>query len=234
MRSFSLVFFILAACLVQASNSEHENKDGHGESALVFEKIEIEKSAKEFKIPTELWDLILNEPKEAAAEPAKHGENKEEKKEEAPILVWLPAKVQLSAVSEDILKNKNTEFEFSMGGGDIDFSKIVVGDKGSFYIKFMLEEFKDPSKIKVFFYSTAKKRKIDDDVYGAGCNVYFEITKKFFNENGKSGIKTNVTDNRHISIFGGHFIFASKNEGKIYLTQVSFKDSTKSDYFCQD
>lgn len=225
---------MLASCLAQASNSEHENKEGHDHSSAVFEKVEIEKSAKEFKIPTELWDLILNEPKEASAEAAKKDEGKESKKEEAPILVWLPVKVQLSAVSEDILKTKNIEFDFSMGGGDIDFSKIVVGDKGSFYTKFLLEEFKDPAKVKVYFYSTAKKRKIDDDVYGSGCNVYFEITKKFFSENGKLGIKTNVTDNRHISIFGGHFIFASKNEGKIYLTQVSFRDSTKSDYFCQD
>lgn len=234
MRSFSLIFLILFTCSTQASTSEHENKEGHGTSAVVFEKIEVEKSAKEFKIPAELWDLILNDSKSATAESAKKSDNKEEKKDEAPILVWLPVKVQLSAVSEDILKNKNIEFDFSMGGGDIDFSKIVIGDKGSFYIKFLLEEFKEPAKVKVFFYSSAKKRKIDDDVYGSGCNVYFEITKKFFAENGKLGIKTNVTDNRHISIFGGHFIFASKNEGKIYLTQVSFKDSTKLDYFCQD
>lgn len=232
----SVFSFLLIASYLSAfgNTSEPPASEGHGPSELKFEKIEVEKSAKEFKIPTELWDQIINDKKENPAEEAKHGENKEEKKEEAPILVWLPMKVQLSAVSEDILKNQNTEFEFSMGGGDIDFSKIVVGEKGSFFVKFLLDEFKEPSKVKVFFYSRAKKRKIEDDVYGAGCNVYYEITKKFINENAKQGIKTNITDNRHISIFGGHFIFASKIEGKIYLTQVSFKDSTKSEYYCQD
>lgn len=225
----SILFFISLA----RANNPHE-AESHESS---FEKIEVEKSPKEFKIPSDLWDLILNEQKAPQEEPKKEKEaeaSKESAKVESPILVWMPIKVQLQATSEEILKNKKTEFEFSMGGGEIDFSRIVVGEKGSFFIKFLLEEFKDPSKVKVYFYSKAKKRKIDDDIFGSGCNVYFDITKKFFVDNTKQGIKTNVTDNRHLSVFGGHFIFASHNEGKVYVTQVSFRDSTKPELFCQE
>lgn len=229
MRMKFVLFALFSFILTRANSTDLDTHDKD------FEKIEVEKSPKEFKIPSNLWDMILNEQKAPQTEQKKESETgKESPKSESPILVWMPLKVQLQAVSEDILKNKKIEFDFSMGGGEVDFNRIVVGDKGSFYIKFLLDEFKDTSKLKVYFYSSARKRKIDDEVFGSGCNVYFDITKKFFVENSKQGIKTNVTDNRHLSVFGGHFIFASHNEGKVYVTQVSFKDSTKPELFCQE
>jgi hypothetical protein len=224
-----LVIFLLS--LTAGANTEtHEE--------IHWDKLELSKSPKDFKIPSQLWDLILKS--ELSAEEKKAAEKKQEevknedKKEENPILVWMPAKVQLKASVAGILKSLRTELSFSMGGGEVDFGEFVTGEKGSFFVKILLDEYKDLSKLKVFFYSRAKKRKIDEDVFGSGCNVFFDVTKKFISLNSSEGIKVNVTEDRHLSVLGGHFIIANKSEGKIFLTQVSFVDSNKLEYFCQE
>lgn len=208
-----LLYIVLCYSLFVSANKD-----------VVIDKIEISRSAKDFKIPTKLWDLLLN--------PESRSDNSLNK--EIPIVVWLPMSVKLSAPVEGILNNLNSEISFSMGGGEIDLNHFVKGQKGSFYIKFLLEEFQDLSDFKVYFYSRSLKRKIDGDVFGSGCNVFFDVTKKFISINTKEGIKVNITDNRHLSVIGGRFILARKNQGKIYLSQVSFFDSTKTEYFCQE
>lgn len=221
---------IVFLSLVAGANTEtHEE--------VHWDKLEISKSPRDFKIPSQLWDLILKaemSAEEKAAEKKQEEAKGESKKEENPILVWMPAKIQLKAPVAGILKNLRTELSFSMGGGEVDIGEFVVGEKGSFFVKVLLDEYKDLSKLKVFFYSRAKKRKIDEDVFGSGCNVFFDVTKKFISLNSSEGIKVNVTNDRHLSVLGGHFILANKSEGKIYLTQVSFVDSNKLEYFCQE
>ena len=121
-----------------------------------------------------------------------------------------------------------------MGGGELDLKDFVVGDKGSFFIKFSPGETKDAGQLQVYFFSQSRKRKIDDEIFGSGCNVYFDISKKWANENSKKGIKVNVTESRHISVLGGHFIFVKKLDNKLYISQVKIYDSTKPEYFCRE
>lgn len=222
--------------IVLLSFAAAANTETHEE--VHWDKIEISQSPRDFKIPSQLWDLILKselsaEEKKAAEEKQKEAKA-ESKKEENPILVWMPAKVQLKSSVAGILKNLRTELSFSMGGGEVDLTEFVIGEKGSFFVKILLDEYKDIGKLKIFFYSRAKKRKVDKDVFGSGCNVFFDVTKKFISLNSSEGIKVNVTKDRHLSVLGGHFILANKSEGKIYLTQVSFVDSNKLEYFCQE
>ncbi len=208
-----LIFIVLTYSLLVIANKE-----------VAIERIEISRSAKDFKIPAKLWDLLLNP----------ESLNDSSLKKEIPIVVWLPLKVRLLAPVEGILNNLNSEVSFSMGGGEIDLNHFVKGKKGSFYIKFLLDDFQDLNDFKVYFYSRSIKRKIDGDIFGSGCNVFYDVTKKFISINSKEGIKVNITDNRHLSVIGGRFILARKTQGKIYLSQVSFFDSTRAEYFCQE
>lgn len=206
------IVFLFIAMLVLADEPSTQHN-------VTWNHIEVERSPREFSIPSPLWDQILSAAKESD--------------KDNPVLVWMPIKVQLASVAEGILTNRNIEMNFPMGGGEVDFNQLVVGDKGSFYIKFLLDK-NIEGQTKVFFYSRAKKRKLDDDIFGAGCNVYFDISKKFLTANSGKGVKVNVTDNRHLSVLGGHLIIASKADGKIYLTQVSFTDSVQRELLCQE
>lgn len=242
-----------------ATDKSHTSKTVNDPSIHV---IEIEKTPKDFKVPPSMWDLILRgETAEEAKEKrekkdkASHGEKKSEAHgasatsehstgssendessvaNELSIVVWQPIKVRLIQKSEGVLKYEKIEFSFSRGGGQIDLKDHVKGEKGSFYIQFNLEEFKNLKDLKVLFYSKNRKRKIDGVVFGSGCNVFFDITNKFIEQNSKEGIKVNITDLRHLTVIGGHFIIYAKDQDRVVMTQVEFFDSQKRDYFCPE
>lgn len=237
---FGLVFFLFH--LIAHSNESPKEHD-HNE-AVHATLVEVTKSAKDFKIPTDLWDLIIDGEKleSKPIEEAGHGkadsnqENKEveTKKVDSPIIVWMPLKISLSAQQEGIIKDKEVEISYGMGGGELDLKDFVVGDKGSFFIKFSPGEAKDSGQLQVYFFSLSRKRKIDSEIFGSGCNVYFDISKKWASENSKKGIKVNVTESRHVSVLGGHFIFVKKLDNKLYISQIKIYDSTKPEYFCRE
>ena len=237
---FGLVFFLF---ILTAHSNESSGEHAH-EEAIHKTLVEVTKSAKDFKIPTDLWDLMIDGEKVESKPPEESGHGKTEanqenkegetKKEDSPIIVWMPLKISLSAQQEGIIKDKEIEISYGMGGGELDLKDFVVGDKGSFFIKFSPGETKDAGQLQVYFFSQSRKRKIDDEIFGSGCNVYFDISKKWANENSKKGIKVNVTESRHISVLGGHFIFVKKLDNKLYISQVKIYDSTKPEYFCRE
>ncbi|MNY61910.1 hypothetical protein D3C86_1986530 [compost metagenome] len=104
---------------------------------------------------------------------------------------------------------------------------------GSFFVGFEYPEFVDAQDKKVLFVSQAKKRKIDDIVYGLGCNQFVDITSKFFEAMKREGLKVNTTRDRHLSVLGGHFLFSAQKNNTVYVSQVSFTDSNKTNLFCE-
>jgi len=220
-----------ASASATASNAENAHKNSttsEPEGVL----IDVRDTPADFKLPGKLWDtLVLASP---GGKDGGHGSGAGAKEEKTDVLiVWLPVEVSLNAKSEGILVHDSVQYNLPRGGGTLDLSKVTAGDRGTFYIKFNLVEFSNPSALKVYFISNAKKRRVDGEVFGAGCNVYFDITKAFQKENNSEGLKFNITNNRHISAMSGHFIFVQTEKDKVYLSQVEFNDSKNRDYLCR-
>lgn len=222
------ILFLLCNISVSSANEgapsggdSKSHVEGHNEEVTDPDTfvLALRDTPKDFKIPTELWELILEK------------DNRKEKDE--PLIVWLPLKIFLSAKASGILVHEKIQYNLPRGGGTIDVSRNTSGDRGTFYLKFGLNEFTNQAGMKVFFLSNAKKRKLDDDVYGAGCNVFFDISKALLNAQGGQGLKFNITDNRHISALSGHFIFVQQDKDKVFLSQVEFTDSKNREYLCK-
>jgi hypothetical protein len=104
------------------------------------------------------------------------------------------------------------------------------GTQGTFKVFFELAELQDNEKLHAFFISRAKKRRIDGEVWGAGCNKYMDIKWFLLNEGKTKGFEVNTTRHRHLSVLGGTFFFAMAKQ----VTQVTFIDSQQSHLFCEN
>lgn len=146
----------------------------------------------------------------------------------------LPAKVYLIEKNRGILGG-NKSLELGKGGGEIDLSKWLSDKRGSFYIVFEPQEMPEGSVLKVYFLSRAKKRRVDGDNVGSGCNTYLDITSYYNKTMKKEGFLANTTDARHLSLLGGTFVFVVTTEkGPLQLTQVSVTDSRYPQLLCQN
>jgi hypothetical protein len=245
---FTVVLASVFAAVAMAS--EHAATPTQGEAAAHAEPrpvfagtvLEIRDTPEDFKMPGKLWDTVMSSGAPAAAGVG-HGGGHEKKLEHGggdkdekidTLIVWLPVEVSFTAKATGILTHEALQYNLPRGGGTLDLSKITAGEKGTFYLKFNLVEFNNPSAMKVYFISNAKKRRVDGDVYGAGCNVYFDVTSSFKKLNSGEGIRFNVTNNRHISSLSGHFLFVQADKDKVYLSQVEFNDSKNRDYLCKN
>ncbi len=174
--------------------------------AKVFEMSEY---GNDIKIPIQIWDQF-------GSVGGKDG------------ITFAPLKVRLVEKTPDILVEPEVEVKFPRGGGEIDLSNFVKNKSGTFRVFFDLEDVAADDKMKVYFISRARKRKIDGQVWGAGCNKYMDIKKYILGKGQKEGIEVNTTRFRHDSVLGGTFFFANGNQ----VTQVTFRDSQQSHLFC--
>jgi hypothetical protein len=74
---------------------------------------------------------------------------------------------------------------------------------------------------------------LDDRVFGAGCNKYFDITVKFLEMMKTEGIKANTTRQRHVTLLAGHYIFSVIKDNRIHVTQVTITDSQNKNLLCE-
>lgn len=225
------LILVLSLTLVSGTTRSETVSNGHDKTETnSVVTIEVSDIPADFKIPTKLWDKLVS-----TDGPIKNDgsvtDEKEEKKD--TLIVWVPVEVSFLAKVSGILTHESVQYNLPRGGGALDLAKITSGDKGSFFLKFNLYEFSNTSSVKVYFVSNAKKRRVDGEIFGAGCNVYFDITKAFQRDNSDQGIKFNITDNRHVSALSGHFIFVQTDKDKVYLSQVEFNDSQNRDYLCK-
>ncbi len=188
-----------------------------------FESVKKGELPTDFKIPAKIWDLIELLPGEKSADgPSNRG------------IFYSSIKVFLTEKNTHILKSPAYVIDLPRGGGSVDLAQYLTGDPGTFFVGFELpEEFNEGKNLKVFYLSHARKRKIDDRVYGAGCNQYFDISKNFLQMMKTEGIKANTTRQRHLTLLSGHYIFSIVKESQIFLTQVSILDSRHKNLLCE-
>lgn len=188
-----------------------------------FESVKKDELPTDFKIPAKIWELIEFIPAiKSGAESSNRG------------IFYSSIKVYLTEKNTHIIKSPAFVIDFPRGGGAVDLANYLTGDPGTFFIGFELpEEFNEGKNLKVLYLSHARMRKIDDRVYGAGCNKYFDITNKFMQMMNTEGIKANTTRQRHVSLLAGHYIFSIVKESQVFLTQVSIQDSRYKNLLCE-
>ncbi|MFM6929990.1 MAG: hypothetical protein ACKOX6_16080 [Bdellovibrio sp.] len=202
-----------------------------------FKEIKVEDLPDEVKVPSKAWDLLefktvgAEAHHEAKAEGGGEGHKEASGSKE---VVFAAVKVFLVQKNEGIVNGEAIKIELPKGGGDIDLSQYLTGNNGSFYVGFEFPDFVESTAQKVLFVSRARKRKIDDQVYGAGCNQILDITNKYMLAMKGEGLKVNTTRERHLSTIGGTFLFSAQKAGSTLVAQVSFKDPKHQSLFCEE
>lgn len=202
-----------------------------------YQGFKVEDLSSEIKIPATAWDLLEGKAAEAEHREAESGGHGGGAPAAATSLakdfVFSEVTVYLVEKNDNVLKKPAFKISFPRGGGEVDLSQFTGISNGTFYVGFDFPEFTEAQDKKVIFVSQSKKRKIDDEVYGLGCNQFADITNKYFEMMPKMGLKVNTTRDRHLSVLGGHFLFSAHKGNTIYVSQVTFKDSTKNFLFCE-
>ena len=148
--------------------------------------------------------------------------------------IFTESKLWLKEKNSGVLRDSALAIEFPKGGGEVDFSSLRGKENGSFFLGMEIPEFTEASMVKVLFISHAKKRRIDGEIWGSGCNKVLDITEEFMKAMKGAGLKLNTTRSRHFTVAGGTFILAATKDGQNFISQITIKDSEKSDLACAE
>ncbi len=185
--------------------------------------IKVDELPMDFKIPANIWELI-----------EKTGEEKSTAEAGNIGIFHSSVRLFLTEKNSHILQNPAYIIDLPRGGGVVDLAQYLSGQQGSFYMGFELPpEFQEGKNFKAIYISMARKRKLGDRVFGAGCNQYFDITSKFLEMMKTEGIKANTTRQRHVTVLAGHYIFSVMKDNRIYITQVTITDSKNKNLLCE-
>jgi hypothetical protein len=151
---------------------------------------------------------------------------------------FLNVSIFLRASAPGVLRN-HTEYKLPRGGGEIDLKDVVTGTKGSFFLTYQLARTSAPDvllkDVHVYFAGEVKKRKIDGQEFGSGCNTFMEVTEQMQAANASGGLQLNATAQRYLPVIGGVFYFVDFNpERKMYLASVRIKDTRYPESSCQE
>ncbi len=220
-----LITIVLSLILMACEKQPVENH-------ATAEKITVDEKPDDFKVPVQMWDDV-------ETDPVGIGEKKIEPTEDESgmnrnTILFSPLTIILKEHNSDVLSHSEIRIELPRGGGKIDLSKYRGDRAGSFFVQFEWPDWAEPGDLRSFYISQARKRKLDGEIYGVGCNKYLEITSLINKSNEKMGLKFNTTRDRHITALGGHFVFSNKKGRQIFLTQVTFTDSKNPALFCED
>ena len=198
------------------------------------------------QLPEALWNQIeaVYTQSAAASKPAGGGEKSEENGNaksgvHVPVPTeFAPLKVYFIEKNRGIVGGQNQLLQFPPGGGEINLSEIVEPKNGTFSLAFeFMPEIttdKSPGSVRrVFFLSNSVKRKIGGEILGNGCHTYFDISSMTEAAMQSSGFQVNTTDFRHVTALAGTFFFAVKSDEKLYLAQLTLKDSSQPALHCR-
>lgn len=211
-RAFSILAMIFAATACTGSPGYHTNE---------YKEVKLNELPEDVKIPSGAWDLVeMKTPGSGSASAISTN------------LVFSDVTVFLVEKGPGIVKGEAVKIFLPKGGGTIDLAHFITDKKGSFYVGFEFPQFEKATAKKVIFVSNARKRRIGQEIFGAGCNQFFDISERFFKEMKNEGIKVNTTQERYVSVLGGTFLFTAQKDKDIHVAQVTFKQSEFLPLFC--
>ncbi len=235
MRSTKLIVGILSfACLAWASDpaaAPHAETPATtaapaGPAAKV---VVVKEIPTDFQLPPSLWDQLLSHSQIKEVKASVEGQEDEV---QGSSVLFHELTVRLSEKNPGVLKQPVIEYQFPKGGGQIDLSEVTTGNPGTFFVKFETGGTDNPT-FEGFHLSKARKRKVDDRIFGGGCKSFTKITKLVKSGGQGTGLPFNTTRDLHVSALGGHFLFSWSDGDATTVTQVKFFDSTKPQYSCQ-
>lgn len=200
----------------------------------------IEDIPPEAYLPAKLWDFIegVEHPDGAApaggeaAHDADKSSNPGEDRDGVGALL-MPVHVILEEKNPGVLVAPVIRVRFPRGGGTLDLAQWVTERPGTFYARFELPE-KGEDVVSNWFVSRARARKFGDEIWGAGCRKFFRLPTDLAKVSDGPGLKANTTQDRHLAVLGGVFVFSLERGRQKFVTQVSVTDSRKSHLFCRE
>ena len=209
---------ILSSCWWSGSDSDKNQE--------FFVKVDRTSSLIEVELPSSLW----NELEEIGAIIYTNMEG--QKVKYYTDKTFLPFKVRLRELSDRVLGGNNYEVTLGEGGGFLDLSDFVVGKEGEFQLEVVVPETFPLSNIYVFYLSNARRKSLGNDIVGAGCKVFLDITSFYRKSMKTGGLKLNAKDLRYAYLTTGTFFIAVLNEQKLHLSHLSVGDSRYPETSC--
>lgn len=234
MRKFiGLAFHILTIAALALALSAC--KEGSG-SDIEYESGAIVDTSKNFKFPKELKDRIDDD---YVAFMKTQGPPFDIKTKDELLLQvprdYLDIEVLFTPLATGTLSHP-TRISAVRGGGIVDLKDVVKGAKGSFFFDQKIVKTSDPKsgpqRLKVYYLSNAKKRKVGDETFGAGCGRYMDVTDYIMRVQGK-GVQVNATDQRYLSVLAGTYYYVGFERERLYLAALQIQDSRYPSLQCE-
>lgn len=212
--NFIILLFFVTSC---GFKSAHESQN--------LKKIDLSDQSVKLSFPKILWDKIKDQ----------YRDNFEFKNNVYDFFKTLPISVSLTSEKKGVLKDQNTLVQMAGFGGDFELSEFV-GDnvRGFFNLKLNFDIDKDQvKKIKVFYLSASKKRRIFGETVGNGCDLFMDLTDYFQSNVFSKGLKLHSGQARHVSTLAGKYYFVLQEANSVNISQLTIKDSKKAEFECE-
>jgi hypothetical protein len=219
------IFIALNSCTKKAEVSVHE-----------FKVKKITNLPEDIVVPSKVWDLLEfkeNNIKKIHSEKKAEGHEKVKSAVQGKEITSSEVNVYLYDKNPGVVIGSAVKIELPKGGGKIDLADYISDASGSFYFRIEYPAFEKSTAQKVIFQSKARKRRLEEKVWGAGCNQILDITNLFLKTMSKDGLKVNSNRQRHISVLGGTFFLSAETEGGFSVAQVTIQDTKHQNLFCE-
>ncbi len=186
---------------------------------LPTQVIKIQSTSEDIRIPKIIFENIISD-------------IKNESMSADPVYLFQPLDVVIESESGQTPVVK-TNYQFSNGGGVIDLKNSMAG-QGSFYFYFPPSQFeKFPPLEHLYFINENPKQKIDQENFGMACGSWTDLQLHFADFNAKN-IKLNTTQQRHLFVAAGYYVFVFRKGNQVYLTHLHLTDSRYKNLKCPE
>lgn len=119
---------------------------------------------------------------------------------------------------------EKVHFQLPTGGGQLDLANVIKGRRGGFHMQMKISKLPENPELRVFYLSGARRRTLQNEEYGAGCEKWAEITS-WWAKHSHEPLLTYATDQRHVSVLAGTWLFAAISGADLWLGALTFSDS---------
>lgn len=135
----------------------------------------------------------------------------------------------------DAALHENMRVVTPLGGGVIDMNDIATPVRGAFALKIKAkkEDGTEPSGLRVYFVSRAKRRNVEGTGFGAGCGKFMDVTSYFHRKMTKSGFELYTANQRYLSVVGGTFVAVAFEKEALQVGTLTFTDSRYPELLCE-
>lgn len=196
--------------------------------------VNLQNTEQNVKLPTALWKTLEEVYRPPALDNTRVEQEGSKTKLALPI-EYFKIQVYLKEETRNVLKEDSYQLLFEKGGGELDLLDFVKDSRGVFRMGVVadiegVEELKD---MKVFFLPNSKIKNEASGPIASSCDQYYEITSYFHKSMDSSGFELNTFDQKHLGLVAGSFFFALSHNGKLFLSQLTIKDSRYKNLHCR-